>query len=167
MHISPIQSPYCRNTKFYVQHCETHSFKYTEIHRNRIKSSKIFTMQTEKINKHLESGLDLGFESSVEPSKGIIAGDIGFPLFVDIVLVVLLTDRVNSSQNIDHSHLLPNLSPEAPRSEITRRKSLIRRRRLWFVKFESLLEVFGDEGAWMKITAWKINFVSPPQLLFL
>lgn len=74
-------------------------------------------MQTEKRDNHLESCLDLGLKSSIEASKGIITGDIGLPLFIDIVLVVLLTDRINSSQNVDHSHLPPNRLPQASGSK--------------------------------------------------
>lgn len=52
----------------------------------------------------LECGVDFGFDSGVEASEGIVAGEIGLALLVDVVAIVLLTDGVNSGQDVDDTH---------------------------------------------------------------
>lgn len=61
------------------------------------------------MKRDLKSGFDVGFNDGVETTEGIVAGDIEIILLLDVVFVVLLADRINSRQNVDHAHLLLSL----------------------------------------------------------
>lgn len=56
--------------------------------------------------RDLKSRFEVGFDGGVEASEGVVAGDIEILLLFDVVFVVLLADRVDSSQDVDHAHLL-------------------------------------------------------------
>nr|GMD21835.1 hypothetical protein Iba_chr08aCG5070 [Ipomoea batatas] len=47
------------------------------------------------------TGLDITLDFAIEASKRVVAGDVGVLLLLDIVLVVLLTDRVNAGEKIE------------------------------------------------------------------
>jgi hypothetical protein len=48
--------------------------------------------------------VDVGVYGGVEAGEGVVAGDVGAVALVDIVLVVLLADRVNPREDVDHGH---------------------------------------------------------------
>lgn len=59
--------------------------------------------------------VDVGVYGGVEAGEGVIAGDVCAVELVDIVLVVLLADRVHPGEDVDHGH------PRAPISTPTKR----------------------------------------------
>lgn len=56
------------------------------------------------VDPYLEGCFDIVLNVGEEAGKCIVAGDIEIPLFFDIVLVVLLADRVDPRQDVDHAH---------------------------------------------------------------
>lgn len=48
--------------------------------------------------------VDVGVYGGVEAGEGVVAGDVGAVELVDIVLVVLLADRVHTGEDVDHRH---------------------------------------------------------------
>jgi hypothetical protein len=67
-------------------------------------------MRERRRGSHLDALVDVGVNGGVEPREGVVAGDVGAVELVDVVLVVLLADRVNARQDVDDRH------PHAPRS---------------------------------------------------
>lgn len=53
----------------------------------------------------LKSKVNLGLEGGVEASEGIVGGCVVGTLLLDIVLVVLLANFVDTEENVDHAHL--------------------------------------------------------------
>ena len=60
----------------------------------------------ERDGRDLNSRFEVGLDGGVEASEGVVAGDIEILLLFDVVFVVLLADRVDSGQDVDHAHLL-------------------------------------------------------------
>lgn len=52
----------------------------------------------------LKRGVDVGVDEGVEFGEGVGGGEIGTLLLVDVVSVVLLTDRIDSGENVDDAH---------------------------------------------------------------
>lgn len=77
----------------------------------------------------LLGGFDVEQDNGVEAGKGIIAGDVGILLLVDVLLVVLLADRVDPRQYIDHAHLS---FPDAVWNK--RRKGIKKKRKKYVIK---------------------------------
>lgn len=61
----------------------------------------------------MKGGLNVGIDGGVEAGKGIVPGEIPAvsTLFVDVVLLVFLADRINARQYIDHAHISPLCLP--------------------------------------------------------
>lgn len=62
---------------------------------------------------YMKGGLNVGIDGGVEAGKGIVPGEIPAvsTLFVDVVLLVFLADRINAGQYIDHAHISPLCLP--------------------------------------------------------
>ena len=62
--------------------------------------------ERERDGGDLDSRFEVGLDGGVEASEGVVAGDIEILLLFDVVFVVLLADRIDSGQDVDHAHLL-------------------------------------------------------------
>lgn len=59
-----------------------------------------------RVERDLKCSFDVVINGGVETSEGIVAGDIETILLLDVVFIVLLADRVDPCQNVNHTHLL-------------------------------------------------------------
>lgn len=78
---------------------------------NKFPSNKLGSANQENIlnrsrERDLKSSLDVSLDDGVEASESVVAGDIEILLLLDVVLVVLFADRIDSGQDIDNAHLL-------------------------------------------------------------
>jgi len=71
--------------------------------------------------------VDVGVYGGVEAGEGVVAGDVGAVELVDIVLVVLLADRVDPREDVDHGHPGAPIAPTT--SEFEKRFAAEGRRR--------------------------------------
>ena len=65
----------------------------------------------------LKRSVDVGVDDGVEPGEGIVAGDVGVLLPVDVVLVVLLANGVDSGEDVDDAHAVVVVVHSSERSK--------------------------------------------------
>ena len=66
-----------------------------------------------RTGSHLDALVDVGVYGGVEAGEGVVSGDVGAVELVDIVLVVLLADRVDPREDVDHGHPGAPIAPTA------------------------------------------------------
>jgi hypothetical protein len=74
--------------------------------RTTVTGNDAFAGTGKQQNQNLDSSLDIGFKNSVEPQELIIAGHgvRRTPLLVEVILLILLAQHIDSSENVDHTH---------------------------------------------------------------
>jgi hypothetical protein len=73
--------------------------------------------QSERTGSHIDALVDVRVDGRVEAGERVVAGDVGAVELVDVVLVVLLADRVHPGEDVDHGHPRAPISPTASEFE--------------------------------------------------
>lgn len=54
--------------------------------------------------RNVESGLNAGFDSCIEASKGVVTIGVLLALLVDVVFVIFVTNGIDAEENVDDRH---------------------------------------------------------------